>query len=175
MLPIEWNENDDPTGWWMSEKLDGVRAIWDGERLLTRYGIELLAPGYFINGLPKDMKLDGELWLGRGTFDTLVQSIFSPENEIWKKIRYMLFDLPSFDDIYENRMTRLRELSLPSHVQVMETFKCQGSNLKEFLRSTVEGGGEGIILNKSKSYYNVGRSDAVRKFKVNYPIQILNA
>ena len=31
-------DRDDPTGWLMSEKLDGVRCYWDGSTLYTRNG-----------------------------------------------------------------------------------------------------------------------------------------
>jgi DNA ligase-1 len=29
-------EKHDPTGWWMSEKLDGVRAYWTGSNFYSR-------------------------------------------------------------------------------------------------------------------------------------------
>ena len=62
------------TGWWVSEKLDGVRAIWTGTALLTRNGKRLNAPKWFTDSMP-DIRLDGELWMGRGTFDKLVSTI----------------------------------------------------------------------------------------------------
>ncbi|KAJ1029514.1 hypothetical protein NDA13_002761 [Ustilago tritici] len=63
----------DPTGWWISEKLDGVRAFWDGQRLYSRQKIEWNAPTWWKNQLPKDITLDGELWMSRGTFDQTSQ------------------------------------------------------------------------------------------------------
>ncbi|CBQ72011.1 related to DNA ligase [Sporisorium reilianum SRZ2] len=62
----------DPTGWWISEKLDGVRAFWDGQRLYSRQKIEWNAPSWW-KRLPKDITLDGELWMARGTFDQTSQ------------------------------------------------------------------------------------------------------
>lgn len=35
MLAQEYR-NQDVSGWLMSEKLDGVRAYWDGKRLISR-------------------------------------------------------------------------------------------------------------------------------------------
>ncbi|KAJ1027261.1 hypothetical protein NDA18_003270 [Ustilago nuda] len=63
----------DPTGWWISEKLDGVRAFWDGQRLYSRQKIEWNAATWWKNRLPKDITLDGELWMSRGTFDQTSQ------------------------------------------------------------------------------------------------------
>ena len=31
LLAHKYTEGVDPTGWWLSEKLDGVRAFWDGK------------------------------------------------------------------------------------------------------------------------------------------------
>ncbi len=46
----------------VSEKLDGVRAFWDGDVLRTRNGIVINAPAWFVAGFPK-RPLDGELWI----------------------------------------------------------------------------------------------------------------
>ena len=67
----------DPTGWWISEKLDGVRAIWDGKSLWSRNGRLWAAPSWFTNCsylrtnevLPVSIPLDGELWIDRGLFE----------------------------------------------------------------------------------------------------------
>ena len=50
----------------MSEKLDGVRAYWNGENLYTRNGKHLYPPEWFTAKLPKGFALDGELWIRRG-------------------------------------------------------------------------------------------------------------
>ena len=51
-------------GWWMSEKLDGVRAYWDGKTFYSRLGNEFIAPSWFIKNFPSHMTLDGELFGG---------------------------------------------------------------------------------------------------------------
>lgn len=40
MLAERWTEDVDPTGYWMSEKLDGVRAYWNGSNFYSRQGFE---------------------------------------------------------------------------------------------------------------------------------------
>jgi DNA ligase 1 len=61
-------EKHDPTGWYMSEKLDGVRCYWDGKNLYSRNGNKFYPPAYFKAALPKDFHLDGELWTKRNDF-----------------------------------------------------------------------------------------------------------
>jgi DNA ligase-1 len=60
----------DPKPYLVSEKLDGVRALWDGTALRFRSGRVVAAPAWFLAGLPKT-PLDGELWMGRRSFDVL--------------------------------------------------------------------------------------------------------
>ena len=65
MLADKYTEKMDPTAWWLSEKLDGVRAYWDGSDFYSRNGNHFPAPAWFKAGLPPT-PLDGELWMGRG-------------------------------------------------------------------------------------------------------------
>jgi len=58
----------DPSGYYMSEKLDGVRCYWNGKQLCSRNGKAFYPPKYFIEALPKDFELDGELWTTRDDF-----------------------------------------------------------------------------------------------------------
>ncbi|MEY4591923.1 MAG: hypothetical protein RIR18_818 [Pseudomonadota bacterium] len=58
------------TSYWISEKLDGVRAIWDGQTLRFKSGRVITAPAWFTAGFPNSA-LDGELWLGRQQFEAL--------------------------------------------------------------------------------------------------------
>src|SRR5436305_1167004 len=67
LLAEAWDTEADVSGWWMSEKLDGVRAYWDGKQFLSRYGNLIHVPDYFMAGLP-EVPLDGEMWLGRKQF-----------------------------------------------------------------------------------------------------------
>ena len=58
LLANKW-EDSDVTGWWISEKLDGVRAYWDGSQFLSRLGNQFPAPDWFIQDLPVDNALLG--------------------------------------------------------------------------------------------------------------------
>lgn len=74
LLAETWDGETDPTGWVMSEKLDGVRAYWDGTQFLSRQGNRFHAPDWFTAGFP-DVPLDGELWLARKTFQRTVSIV----------------------------------------------------------------------------------------------------
>ncbi|WFD34181.1 hypothetical protein MCUN1_001018 [Malassezia cuniculi] len=84
-----WNTSRDPTGWWISEKLDGVRAFWDGSRLWSRRGREWAAPPWWLEQLPEGICLDGELWISRGTFERVSAVCRSNDHE-WTLVKYMV-------------------------------------------------------------------------------------
>jgi DNA ligase-1 len=65
----------DPTGWLMSEKLDGVRCYWNGSAMYTRNGNAFYPPDWFKKALPADMALDGELWSKREDFQKIVSVV----------------------------------------------------------------------------------------------------
>jgi DNA ligase-1 len=44
LLAETWESELNPAGYLMSEKLDGVRALWDGQRFLSRQGNRFFAP-----------------------------------------------------------------------------------------------------------------------------------
>jgi DNA ligase-1 len=51
----------DPSGWWMSEKFDGMRLFWDGSQFFSRSGNKINVPDFITSALP-NVPLDGELW-----------------------------------------------------------------------------------------------------------------
>jgi DNA ligase-1 len=61
MLATDWDSSENPKGWWMTEKYDGLRALWDGRYLYSRLGRMIKSPEFFTEGLPS-IALDGELW-----------------------------------------------------------------------------------------------------------------
>lgn len=74
-LAAKWKPSIDPTGYLMSEKLDGMRAYWCGEKLWSRSGLPIITPEWFTEGLPGDVELDGELFLGRKLFGKITALI----------------------------------------------------------------------------------------------------
>ncbi len=94
MLAHRWKERVDIKGWWMSEKLDGVRGYWTGKKLVFRSGNPFHVPEWFTRGFPST-PLDGELWIGRGQFSELASIVRRKNVDIdWEKVRYVIFDAP---------------------------------------------------------------------------------
>ncbi|HEX4641050.1 MAG TPA: DNA ligase [Chthoniobacterales bacterium] len=169
LLANVWNPSIDPTGWWMSEKYDGLRAWWDGQKLWTRNGNLIHAPDYFLAELPPDIALDGELWIGHGKFEETVSTVRSETpDDRWKTIRYMVFDAPQTNGTFEQRMQFLRATvsEKNSFVRVVAQERCQGTkHLLAERDRVVREGGEGLMLRKPESAYEPRRSPTLLKVK----------
>lgn len=125
--------------YWVSEKLDGIRARWDGSELRTRNGNKIFAPAWFTAKWPK-ATIDGELWIGRGKFERTASIVLSTLTNVelhsvtnalsstksitdataatrsvsskrWTKIRFMAFDMPMTGELFQNRLNMLNRLS----------------------------------------------------------------
>jgi hypothetical protein len=116
-LATSWEKQLDPSAYAVSEKLDGVRAVWDGKALRFRSGLLINAPLWFLESLPKE-PLDGELWMGRGTFDALSGAVrkADPMDAEWKKITYMVFDSPHPRETFSQRSLRLQQQVRKAHI-----------------------------------------------------------
>src|SRR6185503_19683737 len=109
LLAKVWNPSIDPTGWWMSEKYDGLRAYWDGQKLWSRKDNLIHAPDYFLAEFPRDIALDGELWIGHGKFEETMSIVRSERpDDRWKHVHYMVFDAPQAKGTFETRTQFLR-------------------------------------------------------------------
>jgi DNA ligase-1 len=156
--------------YWVSEKLDGVRAYWDGTQLISRHGNVFNAPEWFIQAFPS-VPLDGELWMKRNTFEELSAAVRrqKPKVEEWQRIRYMVFDLPGSSETFDHRLKVLEQLILEvksPYLQRVEQFRVTNHQaLMEKLEEIVMQGGEGLILHRGDSQYRSGRFDDLLKFK----------
>lgn len=164
-----WDFEQDLTGWWMSEKLDGVRAYWDGKQFLsTGYNI-YHAPDWFTAGLPSH-PLDGELWAGRGNFQAapdIAKSQGIPER--WKELKYLVFDAPEVDAPFEERvkfLTTAAPLWKNSYVMAVEHTQCRSNeHVREELARITDLKGEGLMVRDPNSRYEWGRSSSMLKIK----------
>lgn len=170
LLAKVYNDQTDLNNYWVSEKLDGVRAYWDGQQLISRQGNRFTAPAWFTAGFP-DEPLDGELWMGRGTFDVLSGTVRqqTPDDDQWRRVRYMVFDMPIPDLTFDERLARLTQLiaalGIP-HLQLVEQYKVTDrAALMQDLERVVAQGGEGLMLHRGASLYRAARSDDLLKLK----------
>lgn len=154
----------------ISEKYDGVRAIWKGGQLQTRNGNPIHAPQWFINSLP-NIWLDGELWSKRQDFEFIssVVSKYIPIDEEWKKLTYMVFDAPNSTQTFERRVERYTQLVYDLNVSyikpVIQHRVKDKLELLSLLGRYVHAGSEGVILHRANALFGSGRSDNVLKLK----------
>ena len=169
LLANVWNPSIDPTGWWISEKYDGLRAYWDGQKLWSRKGNLIHAPDYFLAELPRDIALDGELWIGHGKFEETMSIVRSETpDDRWKRVRYMVFDAPQAEGTFEKRMQFLRASVSQENrfVTIVAQERCRGvAQLLAERDRVVREGGEGVMLRQPESAYEAGRSPTLLKVK----------
>ena len=164
------SDNIDPAPFLISEKLDGVRAYWDGKTLRFRSGNAVNAPAWFTAKLPPQA-LDGELWLGRGRFEELsgVVRKETPDAAEWRQIKYMIFELPNAPGSFTQRYDAICDLVRQSNwlqLQVVEQFRIgDRAGLQRKLKQVVRDGGEGLMLHRADAPYVTGRSDVLLKLK----------
>jgi DNA ligase-1 len=143
--------------------LDGFRAYWDGSKFYSKQGKEIVAPSTFINDIPK-VPLDGELWIGRNSLQHLASAIGKND---WTNIKYFLFDLPKSEDTYDIRLEKLKQLPLPTHVQVLDAKVCNGTqHLMQQLEDITAVCGEGLVARNPMTPYIGGRNNNLIKIKV---------
>ncbi|KLO11458.1 DNA ligase/mRNA capping enzyme [Schizopora paradoxa] len=176
LLATKWDleKGTDPTGWWVSEKLDGVRVFFDGKRMLSRLGNPFTPPKWFIEKLPKDVTLDGELFGGRGQFQSTVSIVKSAGSPRWKEITFQIFDVPSKgEEPFEDRLEWLNsnfklKIGGPKieHVRVVDHIQAESrEHVLDLLEEIESVGGEGLMLRKPGSSYEGKRSNTLQKVK----------
>ncbi|TKF79202.1 DNA ligase [Vibrio kanaloae] len=170
ILANTYQQGIDVSEYWKSEKLDGIRALWDGNHLYTRNGNQIYAPTWFTEQLPK-VRLEGELWAGRGKFHLVQSTVLdhTPSDTAWREIKFMLFDMPGAAGDYQKRYYNiLHWVSLidESHVGYIEHVPIKNEKaLFHQLDNIDERNGEGLMLRKITSRYQAGRSNDLLKLK----------
>jgi DNA ligase-1 len=156
--------------YWLSEKYDGLRAYWDGQRLLTRGGDTIVAPLWFTAGWPTD-PMDGELWAGRGQFEEALSTVRlqTPDEGAWRRIRFMVFDLPAHPGPFTERIAAyhriVSRLDQPWVRAVPQERVSSHAALMARLDRMVKDGGEGLMLHRGDAPYRALRGDDLLKVK----------
>jgi DNA ligase-1 len=119
-------------GYWVSEKLDGVRAYWDGKHLISRQGNHFNAPGWFVENFPS-VPLDGELWIGRNQFEVVSGAVRKrvPDEGQWQKIQFMVFDMPGHEGTFDQRVQAMKILPVLPHLKIIEQYRVATQELLE--------------------------------------------
>jgi len=191
-----------PFGWYASEKWDGIRAIWDGYNLVSRGShagnpkVYTYVPEWFTDAMPPGVALDGEIWIGRGMFQSTSKlSNIKPGktytktqiNSMWTGTRtvppviFKAFDMPGTDLPFEQRMGRLRMV-------ISDRKKCWSEKYPDFEYFPIEfteqvlidnmeilvkmyqkmtkAGAEGLMIRAPGSPYELKRSKYLLKYKI---------
>jgi DNA ligase-1 len=170
LLAEVYNDTIDVQQYWVSEKLDGVRAFWDGKQLISRGGNVIATPKWFVADFP-DQKLDGELWLGRNKFaDTLsIVSKTTPVDSEWQQIGYYIFELPDAQGSFSERITLMQQLVQQQnspYLKLVPQFRLESNTkLQAKLHELEQGGAEGLMLHHQDALYKTGRSSDLLKLK----------
>jgi DNA ligase-1 len=200
------------TGWFMSRKLRGHRCLWDGgysigkkagdipwstdrhtelmcTGLWTRRGKVINAPTLWVDQLPRELVLDGELWMNDDeAFIKSVtgQGVGGRVDDRWKYVTYQVFNIPhgrfplKVDDgitfflpnyASVNYLSSLKEnwvLKIVPHARANSV-----SEMLLFYDNIISAGGEGIMLLNPNSYYECCRSNNLLKMKPEFETEAL--
>jgi DNA ligase 1 len=169
LLAKKWNGHSNPKGWLVSEKLDGYRCIWNGKNLVGRSGNGLGSiidcPEWFTKGFPSE-PLDGEIWAGRGGFETVASTVKGSRKRAWHDVVYAVFDAQEYPGGFEQRIDHARAIVHAPHAIVIPFWVCTSKDqLLKKLDEVVAGGGEGLMLRKPNALYERKRSNTLLKVK----------
>eukprot|EP01124_Arcella_intermedia_P022224 TRINITY_DN3269_c0_g1_i22.p1 TRINITY_DN3269_c0_g1~~TRINITY_DN3269_c0_g1_i22.p1 ORF type:complete len:519 (-),score=97.69 TRINITY_DN3269_c0_g1_i22:307-1863(-) len=166
----EWEGELDPTGWFISEKLDGYRAFWNGSQLFSKNGKSLAVPSPLLESLPKDVCLDGELWSGYEEGFSKLSSILKkahPHPDLWKDVKFCVFDAPMHQGNYLERYTFASNTIGANHMSIIPVVQCLGlDHLQTILNEITIKKGEGVMLYHPTATYTSGRTSHLQKVKV---------
>lgn len=159
----------------MSEKLDGIRGYWDGKKLYTKNGNEIITPKNFTNNFPP-FALDGELWSKREDFE-FIQSVVLDKTPSanWDKITYNIFEVPDANGDFKERLEKAKKWfdKYPNkNIHIIKQIVCKDEqHLLNYLDKIVKLNGEGIIVKDSTQEYHTGRSPYILKVKKSYDME----
>lgn len=174
-----FQENKLGGSWYMSEKIDGIRAIWTGSQLLTRSLRPFTyVPIWFIKQLPTGKSLDGEIYIPEVAFSYFSSLSVTKNSQIvddkWKKVKYLIFDHPVKNINFEKRLHILKNIKFKGKQVELVKFEKLNDIQKEFekinkkFEDIVKNHGEGLMLIRSNSQYESKRSRNSLKYKKEY-------
>lgn len=170
MLAKTYRQDVDVSQYWVSEKLDGVRAHWDGSKLISKGGNVFAAPVWFTENFPS-VPLDGELWIGRGRYEETSSIVRKKQaHDGWKQVRLMLFDLPAHSGTFSQRLEAMQQEVTKAdspYLAVIRQFRvADQAELMRHLESITDKGAEGLMLHRQTARYAGGRSNDLLKLKL---------
>ena len=170
-------EQDNIKGWYMSEKLDGIRAYWNGKELLSKNGNKIYAPSWFTKDFP-NFKLDGELWTKRSDFENIQNIVLdkTPSKD-WKNITYNIFEVPYEKGDFRKRLKKIKNwqrVNQNKYIKIIPQIICKNKkHLNKYLNELIKLKAEGIILKNPNITYFEGRNENILKVKKFFDMEAL--
>ncbi|WP_459881837.1 DNA ligase [Campylobacter concisus] len=170
LLRLGEYKDQNVSGWLASEKLDGVRAYWDGENLLSRHGKKLNAPLSFTKNFPK-FALDGELYAKELKFEEIQASVMDklPDEKAWSRLKFHIFDVPEASGGLPRRLEVLAKFlkNEPNqNLTIIKQIKMRdNAHFLKFAEEIIAKGGEGAVVREPNAPYERKRSKNALKFK----------
>ena len=160
------------TNWYMSEKLDGIRAYWNGKELLSKNGNKIYTPNWFIKDFPP-FELDGELWTKRDDFENIQNIVLDTNPSLkWEKITYNIFEVPNEKGNFDKRLEKIKswlDKNPNKFIKIIPQLICKNeTDLNIYLKELLDKKAEGIILKNPNLEYFTGRSENILKVKKFY-------
>ena len=168
LLLLNTYKDQNTTNWVMSEKLDGIRAYWDGNQLLTRSGKKIHAPEWFIKDYPT-FELDGELWTKRDDFEN-ISSIVRDKTpgENWSLIKHFIFEVPNAKGGLFDRLEKVKPYE-NQYIKILPQIIIRNiEHQKNYFNEIEAQKGEGIVVRDPNSLYinkRTAKALKVKKFK----------
>lgn len=158
-----YTQDKNVTSWYMSEKLDGVRAYWDGKNLISRSGKVFNPPNFFIKDFP-NYELDGELWSKRSDFSNISSIVNTKDsNKRWNTLTYNVFEVPNQKG---NLLERLHVAKESRYIKIIKQIKVKNKqHLEEFLKEVEAKNAEGVVVRDGSLSYYTGRNNNALKVK----------
>ncbi len=165
LLLLKTYKDQNITNWVMSEKLDGIRAYWDGENLLSRAGNIIHAPKWFIKNYPS-FELDGELWTRREDFENISSIVRDKKPSLkWREIKHYIFEVPNAKGGLFKRIDKARYYE-SDILKIIPQIKIKNNaHLQKFLKDIEEKGGEGVVVRDPNALYIDKRTSKALKVK----------
>jgi len=154
---------EDLRGWWIGEKLNGVRAYWDGREMWTRGGNRVEISDAWRAQLPA-LQLDGELYAGVNKFnEAFAAAVYGRFSRV---VRFHVFDAPG-SGVFGDRIARAHEAidqaicaRAEVHFRAVST-----RDAANYLQTVLVARGEGVIARHPENVYAPGRTGHVLKLK----------
>jgi DNA ligase-1 len=166
LLLLKTYKDQNISGWVMSEKLDGIRAYWDGKNMRFRSGKIIHTPKYFTKDYPS-FELDGELWTKRKDFENISSIVRDtiPNERKWKEIKHYIFEVPNAKGNLFQRLSLAKKYE-NNIIKIIPQIKISNiKSMKKYLRDLENKGAEGIVVRDANAKYINKRTSKALKIK----------